>query len=134
MTAPAPRNLGLNHYNLRAPRPLLERLRSFYCDVVGLVPGARPPLRSNGYWLYAGDRDVLHLSEAGADERRDPGAVSTFDHVAFSCTGCAAYRAALARHGVDYEMATVPQTGRVQLFFTDPAGNGIELSFAGESG
>ncbi len=132
MTARAPRNLGLNHYNLRASRPLLENLRAFYCDVVGLEPGPRPPLRSSGYWLYAGGRDVLHLSEAAPDERREFGAVSTFDHVAFSCAGCAAYRAVLERHGVEYETATVPGTGRVQLFFADPAGNGVELSFAAE--
>ena len=130
MTTPPPRNLGLNHYNLRAARPMLERLRAFYCDVVGLEQGARPPLRSSGHWLYAGGRDVLHLSEADAHEQRDAGAPSTFDHMAFSCTGCAAYRALLERHGIAYEMATVPGTGRVQLFFADPAGNGVELSFA----
>ncbi len=134
MTGPLRRNLGLNHYNLRATRALLEELRTFYCDVVGLEAGARPALRSFGYWLYADGRDVLHLSAAGADEVRRPGAASTFDHVAFSCTGCAAYRQALDAHGVAYEIARIPQTGRVQLFFADPAGNGVELNFADEHG
>ena len=57
--------IGFSHYNLRAPRALLDELREFYCDVVGLELGARPPFRSFGYWLYAGGHPVLHLSEAG---------------------------------------------------------------------
>lgn len=28
--------LGFSHYNLRAPRALLDELRDFYRDVVGL--------------------------------------------------------------------------------------------------
>ena len=30
---------GFAHYNLRAPRPLLEELRKFYTEVVGLSVG-----------------------------------------------------------------------------------------------
>ena len=59
---------ALDHYNLRAARPLLDRLRDFYCDVVGLTVGERPPFRRFGYWLYAGGRPVLLLGEAGAGE------------------------------------------------------------------
>jgi catechol-2,3-dioxygenase len=31
---------------------------------------------------------------------------------------------------VHFRMAQVPRTGQVQLFFKDPAGNGVELNFA----
>jgi catechol 2,3-dioxygenase-like lactoylglutathione lyase family enzyme len=123
-------NLGLNHYNLRAPRPLLEALRDFYCEVVGLHVGARPPLASFGYWLYAGGQGVLHLSEARESEQRAPAAPGTFDHVAFTCTDSAGYQQLLERKGIPYRRAQVPQTGQVQLFFQDPAGNGVELNFA----
>jgi catechol 2,3-dioxygenase-like lactoylglutathione lyase family enzyme len=60
--------VGFNHYNLRAPRELMEQLKAFYCDVLGLTQGKRPPFDSFGYWLYAGDQCVLHLSEAQPDE------------------------------------------------------------------
>ncbi len=43
--------IGLNHYNLRAPRELLDKLKEFYCEVVGLELGQRPPLDGSGYWL-----------------------------------------------------------------------------------
>ena len=123
---------GFSHYNLRAPRAMLEELRAFYCEVVGLTLGARPPLRSFGYWLFAGGRDVLHLVEAAADENRS-GSNGTFDHAAFNCTDRAAYEAKLTTLGIAFRASSVPQSRRVQLFFKDPAGNGVELNFDPES-
>lgn len=118
-----------NHYNLRAPRDLLDQLRAFYCDVVGLKQGDRPPFPNVGYWLYAGDQAILHLSEARPGERRAAGVANTFDHVAFSCTDRREMEAHLATCGVAYRTAEVPMTGQMQLFFQDPAGNGVELNF-----
>jgi catechol-2,3-dioxygenase len=123
--------LRLSHFNLRAPRPLLEKLRDFYIDVVDLRPGFRPPFQRFGYWLYAGDTDVLHLTEADASERQAVDVLTTLDHVALKCEGRAAYEAALARHGILYKVAAVPHTQQIQLFFDDPAGNGVELIFEG---
>ena len=122
--------LGLNHYNLRAARGMLDGLRDFYCEVVGLTEGQRPPFRNFGYWLYAGDRAVLHLSEAGPDEVNAPHVNGTFNHAAFDCQGRSLTEVHLARLGVPYTTAVVPLTGLVQLFLKDPAGNGVELSFS----
>lgn len=122
--------LGLSHFNLRASRPLLDDLKDFYVEVVGLRPGFRPLFQRFGYWLYAGDTDVLHLTEADASERQALGVLTTLDHVALNCAGRASYEAALSQHGVDYKVASVTQTQQVQLFFDDPAGNGVELIFA----
>jgi catechol-2,3-dioxygenase len=124
--------LSLSHYNLRAPRELLDALRDFYTEVVGLNAGERPPFMSFGYWLYAGDQAVLHLSEARRDEGPRVQATTTFDHVAFNCSGRREFESKLAQRGIRYELDHVPQTGLVQLFFDDPAGNGVELSFAGD--
>lgn len=123
---------GFDHYNLRAPRDLLERLCRFYCEVVGLRVGERPPFRSFGYWLYAGDRPVLHLSETRPGEARSAGAVNTFSHAAFHCTDRSEFERRLVECGIDYRVDEVPLTRQVQLFFEDPAGNGVELSFDGE--
>lgn len=121
--------LGFSHYNLRAPRPLLDALRDFYVDVVGLAPGPRPPFRSFGYWLYAGGQAVLHLSEASPGEQREPGRTHTFDHAAFRCSDRAATELRLAALGIAFERAQIPATHQVQLFLNDPAGNGVELNF-----
>lgn len=119
---------GLAHYNLRAERGLLEALRHFYVEVVGLKEGPRP-LNSFGFWLYAGDRDVLHLSEAVAEDKRRTGSDLTFDHVAFACEDWPEFRDRLERHSIKFTERGGHGNGRRQVFFRDPAGNGIELSF-----
>ena len=120
---------ALSHYNLRAPRALLEKLRAFYCEVVGLTTGERPAFQSFGYWLYAGSVPVLHLTESSSGEDRSAGRSATFDHAAFACVDRAATEQRLSRLGVKYEVDHVPGTGEAQLFFLDPAGNGVELIF-----
>jgi catechol-2,3-dioxygenase len=119
---------ALDHYNLRADGPMLDRLRDFYRDVVGLTVGDRPPFRRFGYWLYSGERAVLHLSLADDGEQR-PAAVNTFAHAAFNCTGRAELEQRLKALGIPYRTAQVPLLQIAQLFFRDPAGNGIELQF-----
>ncbi|KUY84547.1 VOC family protein [Burkholderia sp. RF4-BP95] len=129
--------IGLNHYNLRADRATLDTLRDFYVNVVGLRPGYRPPFQSNGYWLYAGAQAILHLSEARPGEVRPAHVVNTFDHMAFSCENAADMERRLADAQVRYSRTYVPLTHQLQLFFADPAGNGVELNFAeaeGDSG
>ena len=120
---------AFDHYNLRAARAVLDELRDFYCDVVGLTVGERPPFRRFGYWLYAGDTPVLHLSEADPGEQRPGQAVNTFAHAAFNCTGRAEFERRLKELGIPYRTAQVPLLSLSQLFFHDPAGNGVELQF-----
>jgi glyoxylase I family protein len=120
---------GLDHCNLRAPRELLDRIRDWYRDVVGLEVGERPPFRFHGYWLYAGGRPILHLSEASPGEEHPVPGAGTFDHVAFGCTGFAAVRARLDALRIPYRVADVPATKTRQIFVEDPAGNGVELDF-----
>jgi glyoxylase I family protein len=122
---------ALNHFNLRAPQPLLRRLRDFYVGVVGLREGWRPPFDFAGHWLYLGDQAVLHLVEDPPGARGAvPGASPTFDHVAFTCSGLAEMEARLQRLGVVYRRADVPGTTQCQLFVQDPAGNGVEFNFS----
>ena len=123
---------GINHFNLRAPRLLLEELREFYCAVVGLVQGARPAFLRFGYFLYAGKQDVLHLTESQPDEIRSTEVKTTFDHIAFTGTDLTAVESRLTRHGVSFERGEIPSTRQRQLFFRDPAGNGVELTFTEE--
>ncbi len=120
---------SLDHYNLRASRELLDELRGFYCNIVGLSVGDRPAFRKDGYWLYAGDQAILHLSVANAEDNCPPFADSTFDHAAFACSGRADYERRLVESNITYRTAVIPGTGRTQLFFADPAGNGVELNF-----
>lgn len=122
--------LGFNHYNLRCDREMMEQLKAFYVDVVGLQLGPRPQLTSFGYWLYAGQKDVLHLSEAKPEEGRQTKIPTTFDHVAFTATDYEGALSSLEKLGVKYRLREISDAGQRQIFFSDPAGNGIELNFA----
>jgi catechol-2,3-dioxygenase len=124
--------VAFNHYNLRAPRELLDELKNFYCEIVGLVQGQRPPFESFGYWLYVGDQCVLHLSQAAPDEVRRTDVATTFDHVAFTCTDRVQMEAHLKQRNIPFRAGRVPALGISQLFIKDPAGNRVELSFAGD--
>ncbi len=121
---------GIDHVNLSAPVELLERVRHFYVDVIGLREGRRPTFRSGsrGYWLYAGTEPVMHLTARGEGEARaqDTG---WLDHIAFACAGLPAMRAKLDAAGVPYRIDVVDMPPQVQLFVTDPAGVGVELNF-----
>ena len=121
---------GIGHLNLRASPETIERLRRFYIDVVGLHEGARPMFRSGscGYWLYAGDRDVLHLTiaENGGADSQSPG---VFNHFEFDCHDLASTLARLDAPGIAYETDFVEELHQTQLFLTDPTGIGVELTF-----
>ena len=121
---------ALDHVNLRAPREMFERLRAFYRDVLGLHEGERPAFGTPGAWMYAGGRPVVHLSMSAGEAPQGEGrAAGTIDHVAFLAVDPDAAAAALHRHGVEFRASRSEITRQHQYFFTDPAGNGVELNF-----
>jgi catechol 2,3-dioxygenase-like lactoylglutathione lyase family enzyme len=124
---------GIDHFNVRASSEMLEQVRTFYCEVIGLVEGDRPPFDEFGYWLYAGERAVVHLSLASENEELAIDVPTTMNHVAFTCQGKAAFERRLTESGTLFRTAKVPATSVTQIFTRDPAGNGIELSFGEEN-
>ncbi|MDR3373218.1 MAG: VOC family protein [Ancalomicrobiaceae bacterium] len=121
--------VGLNHVNFQGPKARLDALRDFYCDVLGLAEGPRPPFRMFGYWLYAGGQPIVHLyeTEPGDDRRLD--IRGTFDHIAFSCVNADEVEARLAALGISHRVASPPGTQIKQIFLHDPAGTLVELQF-----
>jgi catechol 2,3-dioxygenase-like lactoylglutathione lyase family enzyme len=115
----------------------IEQAREFYCDVVGLELGARPPLEFAGYWLYAGETPCLHLAaraeylaHAGklglpVTTGAGPGPV---DHIAFRGVDFDETRSLLAQRGVPAVLNEVPGGPR-QVFVHDPGGVRIEINF-----
>lgn len=121
--------MKLDHINIRAPRALLEREKSFFCDQLGLREGERPAFGSRGFWLYDGDTAVVHLSEGAA---RAGGGQGHFDHAAFRSTGLRGLLETFDRHGTEYRLAEVPELDLTQVFVESPARVRIEINFAGE--
>ena len=121
---------GINHYNLRASPEVIEVLKDFYINVVGLKLGERPPFKNQGYWLYANQKDVLHLSFSKNNVINELNVSSTFDHMAFTAENENNFINLLKQKNIDFSIREVPEIGTRQVFFKDPAGNGIELIFS----
>lgn len=119
---------SIHHVNIRAPATDIAKLRQFYCDIVGLREGWRPPFKSRGHWLYAGERPVLHLVE-GQEAGESAGEGSRgVDHVAFVCADFAPMIERLRSRGIEFQLSEVPSLGDQQLLFRDPLGIGVELT------
>jgi catechol 2,3-dioxygenase-like lactoylglutathione lyase family enzyme len=123
----------MQHYMLLAQD--LEKTRAFYCDVLGLRNGDRPPFRFRGLWIYAGDVACIHVAERAsydATARVEPGSGSV-DHIAFAATDYDELVEKLARHGVPYRTSEVPGRPLRQLFVHDPDGIQIEINIRSQT-
>ena len=120
---------GIDHYNLRSDEKMIETLKNFYINIVGLKLGYRPPFNSKGYWLYAKEKDVLHLSSSKDNIKNLINIDSTLDHVSFSANDKSFLMETLKKNNIVFKERYIPEINIDQLFFKDPAGNGIELIF-----
>lgn len=122
---------GIGHVNLHASAEIIECLRRFHVDLIDLAEGRRPMFRSglDGHWLYAGDRAVVHLTIArdGYASAQLPG---VFDHLAFDGDNLEGTRARLHAAGIIHETKVVDELHQTQLFLSEPAGTGVELTFS----
>jgi len=94
---------ALQHYTIEPSD--LEATKTFYCDVLGLENGDRPPLGFPGYWLYSGGVATVHL--LGERKPREGIVVrgtakkfdntGRFDHIAFAATDIEGYASACSR-------------------------------------
>ena len=115
---------GLAHVNIATSH--LEDARAFYVDVLGLAEGPRPPFKSRGYWLYAGNQPVVHLVEAIGVSPAPHGA--GIDHIAFGTANVEAFAERLRNRGVEFDASIVPGTGETRLNFSDPTGVRLEVT------
>ena len=125
----------LQHYTIEPSNP--ERTKKFYCEVLGLKNGDRPPLGFPGYWLYSGGVPTVHLLGKrtpregivvrGTKKKfKDTG---RFDHIAFAATDIGGVRRKLKAKKVKFREQVIPRTGGQQIFLYDPDGVGVELNF-----
>ena len=127
----------LDHINLCASGTAFAALRDFYCRILGLRIGDRPPLESEGLWLYAGGAPIVHLVE-GPEGRGTPAGITAsgvaLDHVAFACSGLEEILGRLRKCGVPNAVRAHSVTGQIQVRLEDPSGLKIELVFAPDEG
>jgi len=123
--------LSINQIQLVAEKDLVIQLRDFYCDVIGLTEGFRPSFERFGFWLYIGDKDVLHLITPKEGDARSS-KKSSFDHIAFKTANYKSVLQKLKSLHIPFEEKPIPGMTAHQIFLTDPAGNRVELNCDGE--
>jgi catechol 2,3-dioxygenase-like lactoylglutathione lyase family enzyme len=123
----------------------IERTCDWYVRAIGLRVGPSPDFRFPVRWLYAGERDVIHVTQGGtgvsenrmrylgqqSEALRGSGVI---DHIAFRCTGLDEAIARLRAAGVEFRERQVDDQGLYQLFVFDPNGVKVELNFASAEG
>ena len=119
----------------------MEGTRDFYTRVLGMHVGPSPDFKFPVFWLYLGERDVIHVTSGGANTSanrkqylgQQSDAVSgsgVIDHLAFRCTGLSEMMEHLTRHKVGFTKRMVNDQGLFQLFLMDPNGVKVELNFS----
>jgi catechol 2,3-dioxygenase-like lactoylglutathione lyase family enzyme len=116
----------------------LEKTRAFYCDVLGLRTGPRPPFNFEGLWIYVGDVAAIHVAGRASYDNTsrtdlnpaDPvkHGSGSVDHIAFAATNYDELTASFDLHGVKYRATSVPGSDLRQLFVFDPDGIQIEIN------
>jgi len=117
---------AMNHFTVLSDD--LEATRKFYCDLLGLEVGWRPPFQFPGWWLYVGDRPILHVIHRDHLPEGDRGGV--LDHMAFTATDLPGTVRKLQHAGIEYDLRRLPGGGIWQMFFNDPCGAKVEFDFA----
>lgn len=116
--------LDLDHVNIRTTD--LKRTETFFTEVLGLKAGWRPDFEFPGTWLYAGDKDVVHL--VGVKREHAPSRGSSLDHFAFAIDDYEDARARLEAAGIEYTAGEAPNGGIRQFFVTEANGVTFELN------
>ncbi|MBL8378558.1 MAG: VOC family protein [Burkholderiales bacterium] len=129
----------IEHYLIQTAD--MEATRDFYTRVLGFTVGPSPDFKFPVFWLYLGDRDVIHVTQGGAtvseNRKKYLGQESTavagsgvIDHIAFRCEGLAQMMEHLSAEGVPFTRRMVNDQGLFQLFLMDPNGCKVELNFS----
>ena len=119
----------------------IEATKDWYVNVLGFRVGPAPDFKFPVYWLYLGDRDVLHLTTGGKNvsenrkkyvgqESQVATGSGVIDHIGFRTTGLEDMINHLNKLGIEFKERQVDDQGLYQLFLFDPNGVKIELNFA----
>lgn len=117
----------LEHVNIRTAD--VATMTDWYCSILGMINGERPPFDVPGAWLYVGEHPVVHLvGEDAEPEARDP----KIEHFAFSATGLEDMIGRLRDRDIEFDTVRVPGLGILQINLFDPDGNHIHIDYTPE--
>ena len=118
----------IDHVNVETDN--VDRSAKFYREVIGLKEGPRPDFDRPGFWMYAGDKPVVHIIKTAQNNKMLTGSKdASISHFALQIKNLKNARDHLESLGVKYNILQVPGTEIGQLFLEDPEGVLIELIY-----
>lgn len=115
--------IHLDHVNLRTAD--VARMSEFYCSVLGLRVGERPPFAFGGAWLYCGAHAAVHLVEVTSPP--DPSGALRLEHFAFVADDFDELVEKLSAAGVEYRVSKLIGSETRQVNLRDPDGNRVHI-------
>jgi catechol 2,3-dioxygenase-like lactoylglutathione lyase family enzyme len=105
----------------------LDAAEAFYTRVLGLKVKSRVVGRH--VFFYSGDNMFLVFNPSTTEKESDPHGARGRGHVAWACdeSELDPWKQWLIEHGVAVRVYHWPQGGR-SLYFSDPAGNSLEIT------
>lgn len=120
--------LAFDHVNIRTVN--LDKMVTWYAEVLGLRSGPRPDFPVPGAWLYLNETCVLHLIEADPPPATyAEGESLRMEHIAFRAEGMDEFILRLDGRGVAYKLFPFEALDIVLVFIRDPDGNRIHVDF-----
>ena len=115
----------LDHVNVNTAQ--LQRLITFYSEVLGMTTGPRPNFSFGGAWMYCDGTPAVHLVERS---HMEPVVGDLrLQHFAFAARDLEAFLARLKALGVPYRVGIVDDFEICQINLQDPDGNHLHIDF-----
>ena len=121
-------NIRFDHVSLSAKDP--EGMKDFLVSLLGLTLGQRANLPFAGYFLYAGDQDLVHIF--GRDESSDEQSLNSSSqnivhHVSFSSDDYEETMHRIQKLGAAFKINEMPDSDMKQIFVHAPESLLIEI-------
>ena len=120
-------NIRFDHLSLSAKDP--EGMKDFLVSLLGLTMGHRANLPFAGYFLYAGDKDLVHIFGRDSDSPKDKPAINNniIHHVSFFSDDYEEIMHRIQKLGAVFKINEMPDTDVKQIFVHAPENLLIEI-------
>ncbi|MGJ8646620.1 MAG: VOC family protein [Marinomonas colpomeniae] len=122
-------NIRFDHLSLSAKEP--EKIKDFLIELLDLEVKTRPDFSFSGYFLFAGDKDVIHIfpqqSDIEAHNLENCFVPNIVHHVSFFSDNYDEVMQKIAQMGLRYNINNVPNSPVKQFFVRAPENLIIEI-------
>jgi catechol 2,3-dioxygenase-like lactoylglutathione lyase family enzyme len=121
-------NIKFDHLSLSAKNP--EKMRDFLIALLDLKVGSRANLSFDGYFLFAGDKDVIHIFGQPQDVRHnfyEQTVQNIVHHISFFSDSYEDVMARITALDLGYSINQVPGALTIKIFVRGPENLIIEI-------